>query len=122
MKPIDDAPFEEFFDLVDPSDPNSDLIVDRVRQEPLPVGIRSDLSVTSMSLETSFGFRYHAWRELDVIGGFRSVRYDDSAYRVMPTNLTLSAEGTVGSFNQSTEGRSIGYEGLYLGVAYLYGK
>ncbi len=117
-----EAPFDEFFDPQDPNDPNSPPVIDLVTQVALPVGIKASLSTTSMSLETFFGFRWHAWRGLDVIGGFRDIRYDDAAYRVRPVDGRLSSKGGVGSFTQQTEARSIGYEGLYLGIAYLYGR
>jgi hypothetical protein len=117
-----EAPFDDFFDLQDPTDPNSPPLIDLVTQVALPIGIKSSLSTPSMSLETSFGFRWHAWGGLDVIGGFRSIRYDDAAYRVRPVDARLSSKGGVGSFTQQTEARAVGYEGLYLGIAYLYGR
>ncbi len=105
-------PYEPRFTAQDPLNPN-EFLVNRISQFAVPVGIKSDgTSMSSQVLETHLGFRWWAWRGLQVLGGFRNAHFDEVALDLRPTAASLEqAERTH---------RSVGYEGYYLGVAYTY--
>jgi hypothetical protein len=75
-------------------------------------GIRSDgVSSTGAVLDVHLGLRWRAWRDLDVIGGFRSTRYENVGVELRPQVL----------MEVVTEAdRSVTYEGFYGGVAYTF--
>lgn len=115
-------PFDEFEELEDPMDPTSDPLVDSIRQFSVPIGLQSNgLSRNGSLVEAYLGFRGRVWRQLELYGGFRAVRYDNAGTDLRAKNVTISANGEINVQDVTQTDRSAGYEGFYFGLAYRTG-
>jgi hypothetical protein len=95
--------------------------VDLVQQFTFPAALNADgLSQSGQVLDASLGFRWKAWRGLDLLGGFRDTRYENVALELRPGAANLSASAVFNLEDASRIERSVAYEGFYLGVAYTY--
>lgn len=110
---------------LDPNDPEAfedPDVVRQLRQETADFGIRSNNESTdASSIEGHLGIRWRAWKTLEVVGGFRSVYYDNAAEELVPTTVRADdelTEFTITGFERRS--RSLTLEGYYLGVAYRY--
>jgi hypothetical protein len=110
---------------VDPNDSGSfddPEIVPLLRQEKADVAVRGNSVATgSGAIEGFLGFRYRAWRNLEVFGGFRSQYFDTVAEDIVPTAATRSDDGRRYSVTAVERlSRSLTYEGYYLGMSYAF--
>ena len=93
--------------------------VDFIDQLVNPIGLRSENRSTSSDvIDAYFGFRWKAWRDLEVFGGFRSTRYGDVAADLRPRNVVVL--GGVNLEDVQEVDRSVTYEGFYGGVSYRF--
>jgi len=93
-----------------------------ITQEQASVGVSSDNeSGTAFAFETYAGLRYRAWKGLEVVGGYRAIRYEDVAREMVVDGVSVDDEFEhYRATSVTTRDRSIGYEGYYLGIAYTY--
>ena len=92
-----------------------------IRQRAGAIGVHDRGSSTSASvLEAGLGFRWKAWRDLDVLGGVRQTRYENAVLEIKPRDAVISPDGTFNLTGIEKSYRSVGYEGFYLGIAYTY--
>jgi len=93
--------------------------VDDITQEQNRVGLNVNGRQTSSDvLEAYLGFRWRAWRALEVFGGFRQARYSGVGVDLRP-KLVAMGGGT--NIEDVTEvDRSVTYEGFYGGVSFRF--
>ena len=106
-----------------------------IEQLSVPAGVvNTSRSASAQVLEGSLSFRFRAWRELEVFGGFRSTRYADVGVEVRPILGTGTVIGQSPSQAQGITGRaaivpvvgvveatrSVDYEGFFLGLGYTF--
>lgn len=98
---------------------NFTTTADDVTQEQSQVGLKTSGRQTSSDItEVYLGMRWHAWRGLDVFGGFRQARYNDVGADLRPKNVTTDAGTNIQDVSEVD--RSVTYEGFYVGVSYLF--
>mgnify|MGYP001827311965 CR=1 FL=1 len=110
---------------VDPADGTSfddPAIVPLLLQVEADVAVRANrVATSSAAIDGFLGFRYRAWRTLEVFGGFRSSYFDTVAEDVIPTSATRSDDGRRYSVTSVERlSRSLTYEGYYLGMSYAF--
>lgn len=109
-------------DMEDPAPFDDPDLFPLISQEQISVGVTSDNeSGTAFAFETYAGLRYRAWKALEVVAGYRAVRYEDIARDTVVDGVSIDSEfREFRVTSASSTDRSIGYEGYYLGLAYTY--
>jgi hypothetical protein len=116
-----EPPFTRLEEFVIPGDPNSGKVIDDTEQLTDIFALKSlDRSSTSMVVEGYLGFRWRAWRTLEVIAGFRDVHYSDAGVDLRPKQVSISSGNQVNIQDVDETSRDVGYEGFYVSVAYSY--
>ena len=110
---------------VDPLDGTSfddPLIAPLLRQVSADIVLGSTNQATgSAALEGFLGFRYRAWRTLEVMGGIRSLYVDNASEEVVPTAAVRSEDGRRYSVIASERtSRGLTLEGYYLGLSFAF--
>jgi len=121
-------PYSEFEVFLDPSNVNSEVLADQIRQQRIQIGLNAGSDPgASFVLDMSLGLRWNAWKGLDVTGGFRQSYYANVGVDLRPRNVTPAGSQVTDGIDQvlnpndaTREMKSITYEGFYLGVAYTY--
>ena len=82
-------------------------------------------------MEASLGLRWNVWNRapkpgrprpqvLEVIGGFRSTRFDDVTADVTAGPVGVSDNGVISFAGVEVTPKSISYEGFYGGISYNF--
>jgi hypothetical protein len=116
-----EPPYTRLEEFVIPGDPNSGLVInDTVQLTTVFALDANDRSTTSSVIEGYLGFRWKAWKGLDVFGGFRDVYYSDAGIDLRPKTTTVGLNGAINITDVDETKRNVGYEGFYFGVGYSY--
>jgi len=105
-------PYDEF--LTDsPSSPS-------IRQTTFSIGRQVQTAqISGNVLDAYLGFRWKPWKELEVVGGFRSSSYDSVGAFVRPST-PASATSVVNTQTLEKQDLRVLYEGFYAGIAYRF--
>ena len=116
-----EPPFDLLGEFIDPQNPELGAWVDRAVQESFGIGYSSNNeSANSFAVETYLGFRWRVWRDLDLVGGFRTATFGNVGLELRPKNVTLNPNGSYNVQDVTRTTYDVNFEGYYAGVAYVY--
>ncbi len=105
-------PYSEF------EDPN---LIDDIGQFESGVGVNADsISQNASVLEAYLGFRWLAWKGLEVTLGFRTQQYLDVGADYAARSVTTGPNDAINVQSLQQTSRSVSYEGLYVGLGYRF--
>ena len=111
-------PYDEF---IDPDDIRVKQCDPSTGVGCVTVGVQvATAQVSGSVLDAHLGFRWKVWKELEVLGGFRSSSYDNVGAFVIPAGPAPGATGTLNFETLEQKNLRVLYEGFYAGVAYRY--